>query len=292
MWGDIGAAAIYGAIGGGVGALIGTMLGSLFKKTNFSQLATTVLTVAFVVIGINFSEPLLKPHIGKYLPSSAATDFDSQFETIIEGFEKYPLASAILERDPTVREQLRHELLEIVENAASPAIAKQLAFSAAYNLTLTKFTYYVARATDEDLMLFVKFNVNLLDDLAERDPRFCFDYLYNPNALVNVPEDYVETKIGPERFSQQQIEGAALVRNAYDDIPEYDIVAAQAIVDQAATILQEELGPEKLGLLTGALQPESDEDAKLACDATAGMYRFLLSQDAPELGTRHIFAAA
>jgi len=292
-WASIATAATYGAIGGGVGALLGSLLAAPFRNTGIAKIATTVLTVFGAIVGYNVAEPLLKPYIGQYLPvSSSASAFDSEFESMMEELGRDPLVAAILEREPSLREELKRELLGVAAKAATPATARQMGFSASYNLIVARFNYYLARATNKDLITFMTTTTEVLDGLAIREPRFCYDYLYNPGAMAGLAKDAIKSKIGSDLYDRQQNESGRLVLNAYDQIPEYDVAAAQVRVQEAAVVLRSMLGEAKLGLVNSTLALENDDDAKLACEASAAMYHAILAQENPALAGRHIFVSA
>jgi len=292
MWENVGNAALYGAIGGGLGGLIGATIASLFRKTAFAQWASIIFSVSGVVLGANLAKPLLEPHIGEFLPKS---DLDKatedQLDLIFAEFENFPLMVAILERDPNIRDELKAKLQTLVEEAKTPAIARQMGFSAGYNLVAGKVTHFLARAQDVDLLKFINLSVEMLNDLNQRDPRFCYDYLYNPGALVGMTKDDLKNRLGAEMFDRQQAEGAELVRNAFEKVPAYDIAAADAAINEAAGVFQSMLG-DKIGLVSGMAFPSDDEEASLACSATAALYSAILAQENPVLAGRHIFVRA
>lgn len=292
MLNDVGAAAIYGAVGGGLGALLGVLIASFLRNTKFYQMAAAALAGGGAVLGMNIAQPLLEPYIGEYLPKSASEEeFEKQFEWMIQELQSYSLIAAIMERDPSLKKQLRSDFEKVAKEATTPALARQMGFSAGYNTLSAKITFYLARATNDDLVIFIRTMVENLNDLSERDPRFCYDYLYNPTAMATLSAEETKEKIGLDFFNRQQSEGAVLVRNAFDDVPSYDVAAAEAALQSAAIGFQAMLG-DKIGLVSGAILPESDEDAKLACDATSALYTAILSQENPALAGRHIFVAA
>ena len=287
MWEQVSAGAIYGAIGGGGGALLGSLVAMLFRNTRFARLATTVLVAGCAVLGMSLAEPLLKPHIGQYLPQ-ASNNFDEQFNELIVELEAYPAMAAILEREPELKDSMKAQLADAVHEASNMSAARVQAFSVAYNLVSGRVISYFSRAKDADLVVMMTTTVAILDDIAVREAAFCYDYLYAPQSLASKPPDYVRTQIGAAVFDRQQEEIATLVRNAYDDVPEYDKDAAQAGLNKAGEVLSAELDA-KMGLVTGQLLPEGEEDARLACTATANMYRFVLDQPDAALVGRHIF---
>ena len=288
MWEQVSAGAIYGAIGGGGGALLGSLVAMLFRNTRFARLATTVLVAGCAVLGVSFAEPLLKPYIGQYLPH-ASNDFDEQFDELIVELEAYPAMAAILEREPELKDAMKAQLADAMQGVTNPSTARVQGFSAAYNLVSERVVSYCARAKDADLIVMMTTTVAILDDIAVREAEFCYEYLYAPHALASKPPEYVRTNIGAVMFDRQQEEIATLVRNAYDAVPEYDKGAAQAGLNKAGAVLSAELGA-KMGLVTGQLLPEGEEDERLACTATANMYRFILDQPEAALVGRHIFS--
>jgi hypothetical protein len=292
MWEQIGAAAIYGTIGGGVGALIGAILATPFRRTRFAQMATTILTVAFVVIGYNVSEPLLKPYIGDYLPKSTATsEFDKEFDLAFAQLEAFPTFAAILEREPGLKGQLKSDLIAATKKSSSPGGANLAAYSASFNLIQSRYFYYVARARDEDLIVFLGTNAEITRDLLERDPQFCYDMNYNPAVLSGAASvEQLRIKVGAELFDRQQKEGATLVRNAYDKVPDYDQAAAVAGLESAREALISVLGEDNLGLISGQRFAANEEEAALACEATLALLNSALAQDNPAIIWRHIFA--
>ncbi len=292
MWADVGNAALYGAIGGGLGGLLGASIAAMFRNTSFAQWASIIFSVVGVVAGANLAKPLLEPHIGKYLPQSGEDKaVEEQLALIFAEFDDFPLMVAILERDPTLREEIKTKLITISEEATSPAIARQMGFSVGYNLIAGRVTHFLARAQDDDLIRFMNSAVEMLTELNERNPRFCYDYLYNPSALVSMSKDELRMNIGAEMFDRQQAEGAELVRNSFEEIPAYDIAAADVALQQAASEFQTLLG-DKIGLVSGLSFPADDAEASLACSATAALYSSILAQEDPILAGRHIFVRA
>jgi len=292
MWSDIGAAAIYGAIGGGVGALIGALFASFFRKTKFAQIATTVLSVTFVIIGYNVSEPLLKPYIGEYLPkSSAEKEFDEQFELALAELNKVPAFAAILEREPALRDELRKRIEKVAETAPSAASARLSIYTTTRSLTESRLNHYIARAQGADLVEFVDNAIELANSLLVRDPGFCYDFNYNPGAMSSFNSiEALRDKMGPDLFDKTQATNARLVRNAYDDIPEYDVNLANSEIQVANKRMLALLGAEKLKYITGAQIANLEADKRLACEATIALFEDIRSLDDPALVIRHIYA--
>ena len=291
MFGDIGAAAIYGGIGGGLGGLLGYLIGQLFRNTKFAQMASTGFAVLGLVVGMNIAEPLLEPYTGKYLGSGSTSAVDKQFDEMVVELKSFPLMAAIIEKDPAMLDGFREKMEEVSKEATTPAIARQMGFSAGYNFVVEKFGYYMARGTDADLRVMTTTTVELLNDLSVRDPRFCFDYLFNPAGISNLGLDEMKAKVGLEMFDRQQQEGATLVRNSFDTIPAYDVAAANEAMQEIALPVLAMLG-DKVGLFTGAIVAKTDADATLACEATSALYTSALAREDAILIIRHMFVSA
>ncbi len=294
MWEQIGSAAIYGAIGGGLGALIGGLLATPFKNTRFAQTASISLTVLFVVIGINFAQPVLSPYIGKHLQKSDNEQaFDQQYEVMLAELKSLPTLAAILEREPRLADDLKNEMRSALQKASTPVAANMLVFSASHALIQKRFLHYVVRAKDADLLVFLETNIDITRDLLERDPRFCYDMNYNPAALNHLRTlDSLREKIGAETFDRQQLENAQLVKNADDDIPSYDIAIATSELENASAAMIDFVGMDKIGLINGQTLAVTLEDATLGCEATLKLFASVLAQEHPVIVGRHIFASA
>ncbi len=288
MWEQIGAAAIYGAIGGGGGALIGGVLATLFKNSRHAAMITTGLTVAFAVVGVKVAEPLLKPYIGEYLPQPASQD--EVLDEILADARKDPMLAALFVKEPAIEDDLRQKLKEILETETGADEARVAAFNAGKNLTESHFVYYLKRGRDEDIIAFTHFMIGMMDYLTEAEPLFCHWYFYDPVSLASLSADDIKAKMGADRQRCQQELAASVISNAFDEIPLYDVDAAQARLMEAGQLLNELLGQELIGLLTvGGQKPQSDEETAAACNATARMFEHLAESDNAGAAIRHIY---
>ncbi len=288
MWEQIGAAAIYGAIGGGVGALLGALLATPFRRTRFAQTATTILTVAFVVIGINVAEPLLKPYIGQYLPQPASQD--EVLDAFLTEAREDPMLTALFAKEPVREGELRATLKEILETETRADKVRDRAFKVIKDLTGSRFIYYLKRGRDEDLIAFTNFMIEMMDYLTEYEPQFCHRFYYDPMFLATMSLEDIKAKMGADRQSRQQELAADVIVNAFDEIPSYDVDAAQARLVEAGQLLNELLGQELIGLLTvGGQKPQSDEEAAAACNATARLFEHLAESEKPGESIRHLY---
>ncbi|NOX83400.1 MAG: hypothetical protein GXP06_10525 [Alphaproteobacteria bacterium] len=288
MWEQIGAAAIYGAIGAGGGATIGGVLATLFKNSRHAAMITTGLTVAFAVVGMNVAEPILKPYIGEYLPQP-----QSQDEALDEYFAEAkidPMVAALFAKEPALEDELRAKLKQIMQTETRADKIKRAAFKAGRDLTESRFIYYLKRGRDEDIIAFTNFMIEMMDYLTEAEPRFCHQYFYDPAALAVMPMEDLKAKMGADRQSRQQELAAAVIMNAFDEIPSYDVDAAQARLVEAGQLLNELLGSELIGLLTvGGQKPQTDEEAAAACNASARLFENLIESEKPGEAIRHIY---
>jgi DNA-binding Lrp family transcriptional regulator len=288
MWEQIGAAAIYGAIGGGAGALIGAILATPFRRTRFAQMATTILTAAFVVIGIKVAEPILKPYIGEYLPQPASQD--EVLEAYLVEMLEDPMAAAIFDKEPALEGELREKLQEILGAESRTDKIRDASFIVVRDMTESRFIYYLKRGRDEDLIAFINFMIEMMDYLTEAEPRFCHGLYYDPMFLATMSVEDIKAKMGADRQSRQQELAAAVIVNAFDEIPSYDVDAAQARLVEAGQLLNELLGQELIGLITvGGQKPQTDAEAAAACNATARLYKLLAESEKPGEAIRHIY---
>ncbi len=288
MWEQIGAAAIYGAIGAGGGAAIGGMLATLFKNSRYATMITTGLTVAFAVIGMNVAEPILKPYIGQYLPQPASQD--EVLDEILAGARKDPMLAALFAKEPALEGELRAKLKEILETESRSDKIEYAAFKAGKDLTESRLVYYLKRGRDEDIIEFTNFMIEMMDYLTEAEPQFCHWYFYDPVSLAAMSAKDIKAKMGAVRQNRQQEIAAAVIVNAFDEIPSYDVDAAQARLVEAGQLLNGLLGPELIGLIAvGGQKPQTDAEAAAACNATARLFEYLAESEKPGEAIRHIY---
>lgn len=291
MMDNVFSAFVYGGIGAGVGAGIGTLIAERFKSSGRARLIKVALPTVLAVLGLNFAEPLLGPFIGKFLPApkaASAENLETQLRTAFAEAND-PMMNAIIRREPGLIGQLSIEVGEIARNANSPVNARTMAFAAASNKVVGRLTYYLKRATDDDLTSFGKIMVESLGILSERDATFCYNYLYNPAALTGFQLQDFREKFGGDQFNRQQAVAGKLIENAFDEPLAYDSVIGAAGVQRAAVALQEMLGTDGMPLISGGRLPRGAAEAKLACDATASMYQSMVAEKHAATVLRHLF---
>lgn len=290
-FGEIGTAALYGAIGGGVGALIATVLAAPFAKSRHGKAIATFLTVAGVAVGINVAEPVLSPYLGKYVGDSEtarAGKAEAEIDTALAELRADPLVAAIFEREPSLEATLRSDLQEIAREAKSAGEGRRQAFGVGYQAVSTRLTRYVARGQGEDIVAFFDLNIEVLGHLAASDPEFCHAYLYRPTTLAGMGVGEVSARIGAERYARQQTAAARVVKGAFDAVPDYDAATAQLVVNQGGKLLFDLLGEEKIGLVTEGRKPETAEEARAACEASVAMLSLLRASHPPADALRHL----
>ena len=289
-WSSIAAAAIYGAIGGGFGALAGMFVAAPFRNFRVGKTVLTVCTVGGAIVGYNVAQPLLEPYLGGAIKSVVGkTSLDDAADSAISDMRADPLLAAILDADPELEKTLRADFSRILRNSEDAATARVEAFNVGYNTVVTQFTYYLPRATDEDLISFVTVLTENLEYLSVADPGFCYQFLYDTQSFVGMSVETIKAKFGGDRHMRQQEAAAAVVQNSYDEVPAYDQQAAQEKVDAAGMVVFAELGEEKIGLITMGQKPATDADAAAACRATYKMYQRLLAEDNAADSIRHLF---
>lgn len=289
-WDSIQAGAVYGAIGGGVGALVGTLLAQFFKRSAHGQLITAALTAGFAVLGLNLAEPILSPYIGKYLPGHAAGEgLEAQ---ISEEFDKAndPLFNAIFAKEPNLKSQLVAEVIDATKGSTNAIAARQLAFAASYNKVSGRFLYYLQRGRPEDLIEFTSSLVDGLESLAMTDPEFCYTYLYNPGGLAGFSLEQVKEKFGGEQFQKQQESAAKVVSNSLNETASYDKNAAAAVIDRAGTRFRNEIGDAGIAIVSRKRHPIDDVEAKLVCDGTILLYRYILADENAGIALVHLYS--
>ncbi len=292
--GEIGAGALYGAIGGGLGALLGALLATPFRNRTVS----TVLTVIFVVIGVNAARPLLSPYMGKYIGDDsnatlvqAAVISDREVDRIMEGLRADPLVDAILDREPVLVDEAREKLSRAYASGGLAALNKAAA-EFGYAIGQSQMLGYYVRATDNDLLQAVNLMTDNIEYLVDAGPEVCYAWLFGAFGYVQLDFAALVRALGDERYKAQQTAMGMLVRNAADVAPEYDREQAFEIVRKAGREMLSVLGPDMMDLINGRLMPASVEDKRLACKALGVMNRTMLDSDNPPAALRYTFEMA
>ena len=143
----------------------------------------------------------------------------------------------------------------------------------------TAFPYYLARAQEDDLIAAAEGISGIIKILGAEDAETCHLWLYG--GLVGRSFDYDRyiAAVGEEEHFALQQKLANAVLGADDFLPEYDEEAAFRSLTEISQTLTEELGPEKIGLVTAGQEPGTPEDTRIACDASARFYDLILAQE-------------
>lgn len=303
------------ALGCGIGAIAGILLGWLLSpitgRTGDGARRTIggVLVIAGAVAGYALLPgrltPLVQPLLdglgGEQVAAAPAVDtapdvreeipqsqIDAAIESAMTGLND-PFLEAVLEREPNRAEQLRTRLASAYRRGGEDALLTAL-MAADQDILQVSLPFYMARAQSDDLLAAVRQIRIVIETLAENDPMTCHSWLYG--AMSGEPFDFSAylAAVGQDRHLELQTRLAAVVRGADDILPEYDEFLAMAVLDEVRQMLNNRLGDEKVGLITAAQLPENEQDARLACEASAAYYDFILAEDEAVAVFRHRYS--
>ena len=291
MWEEIGAAAIYGAIGGGVGALIGGLLAYPFRKTGIGKILTTILTVAGAVLGYNFAEPILKPYIGAYVDALVGSSDEKRVEEALQTLREDPMMGALMEREPGFEEEARAVFADALRSR-NQKDAKQKAYDWGRNVGMSRLPHYMARGRDEDILAFTNLFVDAVDALQSISPPVCYRWTFGGFGSVSGDSEALDKALGGEGIRKQSEILGRLIRNSSDDIPAYDEAAAQAVIEEAGKALYDRLGPDRMAFISGGKQATDPEDQAAVCGAMGAMFRDILARENAADALRHLYRQA
>ena len=291
------------ALGCGIGAIAGIVLGWLLSPVTGKagdrprRSVGVILLIAGAVGGFFLLPQRLAPLVQPYLdqlgsgrPAEITTtgpeevreeipqsQVDMAIDQALAGLND-PFLGAVLEREPGRNEQVRTRLASAYRRGGDEALLAAL-MTADQEVLQTSFPYYMARARADDLLAAVRQIRVVIDRLAANDPMTCHTWLYG--AMSGEPFDFDRymAAVGADAHLELQTRLAAVVRNADEILPDYDEYQAMVVLEEVRQMLNTRLGDEKVGLVTAAQQPENEEDARLACEASAAYYDFILAED-------------
>jgi hypothetical protein len=292
------AGAIAGWVGGAVLGPVFGMLGDRFR--GFMKLLVIVLGGVAGAMHLTpyiapHAEPLVAKYIEPHLPETAEEEPDTRIittldeesipdEAVTSAIEKAmadlqdPFFEAVLAREPGRAQSLNSRLASAFKRGGNDALISEL-LQADQEIIRSAFPHYMARAKEEDLLVAVEAFSDVIRTLGAADPETCHLWLYG--SMIGQAFDYDKyiAAIGEEKhlFLQQRL--ADVVTGAEDILPEYDDDYADQALHAIRAQLTVELGPEKVGLILAGQQPETTDDAKLACDASAKYYDLILQDE-------------
>lgn len=290
-WEEIGAAAIYGAIGGGVGALIGSLLAAPFRNSKIGRTMTTVLTVAGAIFGYNFAEPLLKPYIGVYIDGLVGSGIDAKVDAAMTELRADPMMRALLAREPGFEEEARAALADALKTGKNEE-ARQKAFEWGRGVGMSRLPHYLARGQNEDIISFAVLFADTVDALKAISPGSCYRWAFGGFGSDPNDSEALDKALGDGGIRNLTSLAGRLIENAYDEIPAYDEASAQAAVEEAARAMYDRLGPDRMAFATGAKQASAPEDQADVCAAMGAMFRQILARDNAADTLRHIYRQA
>ena len=288
-------AIVVGLAGAALGAVVGVFAGPALvrelKSASVKLIAPVVLAAVGFLAGYALVAPALTGGADPEADVEAGAASGDYEEVIADMRGAWPLIDAILAREPALIGELSREFALLDDDGVSELTLRQRAFAVGYHKVLGHYAHYIVRAADDDLIATTQETVRGLRILKERDPAFCFDYLYNPVELAGETPARMAARFGADQFDRQQAASAQLVRNAKANTVAYDVDAAMTAIAAAGAILRDGIGESRLGLLTGALVPDGEDEAVRVCEATAAMYEAILADaDNRVAALRHMFS--
>ena len=308
-------AVISGTIGGGLGGLVGSFFSSFlsFGSLSMRRFWAVIFPILGIAVGLNYLMPIIGPKIEEPIsvlvektdppstsenePSGRAAsslpqrppeaDIRAHVDEAMRAFND-PIIRAIIAREPDRQEGWRQRFEGAYIRGRDEAL-KEEADRIRIEIGTVSVPFYLARAQDEDLIGATVAMRDAILAINEVDPVVCHLWVYGAITGQSFDYDRYLVAIGEEQNEQLQTALAKAVRDAYDFLPEYDEALAVQSLAEMGQIIYQRLGDEKIGLIISAQIPESEEDSRLACDATAELYSLVLASDARATILRHMF---
>ncbi len=297
-WGSILLSGICGVIGAVTGLLVAKLLGPLFSLAgeSFKGVVSALLVMIGLATGIAMLPPYVGPYaeplIAKIIPEKNTDDDQIQIvekdvisESVVAAAIddalvdlQDPFFEAVLQKEPSRAESVKGRLVSAYKRGGQAELVEEL-LQADQEIIRTAFPYYMARGREEDLLAAVNQISTTIRLLSEQDPGTCHLWLYGSIIGQNFDFDKYIQAVGEEGHLALQARLAAVVQGALDFPPDYDEAYAEQVLADIGDRLMDQLGVEKIGLLTSGQRPEDDADAKLACDASAEFYDLILSDE-------------
>ena len=301
-WGSIIVSGAGGLIGALAGVLAGLILGPVLSvmgdsiKGAFKALFVLGGIIAGIVFLPGYLQPHLEPVIARYVDPSVVPDEEALIviqedaeevipdEVIAEAIENAladlgdPFFEAVLAREPSRAKSVKTRLVAAFKQGGRERLVSELQ-QADQEIIKTAFPYYMARAQEDDLISAVTDISKMIRRLGVSDPETCHLWLYGGMIGKSFDYDRYIAAVGEEGHLALQRKLATAVTGADEILPEYDEDNAFRILSDIQDTLTQELGPEKIGLITAGQMPVDDEDARIACDASARFYDLVLAED-------------
>jgi len=295
MFDNILVAAFWGAIGGGAGATLGYFISAKMKVSGNARWPRDVIVGGLAALGAVAAKPVLEPVINKLLGNADQTKVvpakisDQQVSQIMTGLKSDPLVTALLLKQPQLEAEAEEKLSKAYAEGGLRALTKaSVEFGASIASNYLK--NYFLRASDEDLVRAVTAMDEAVHRLAELDPKTCYAWQFAAYGHEKFNYPALIQHLGEDRYQAHQEALAAVVTNASDSVPEYDVEAGRAVTKRAGIAMLAKLDPEKYDLINGRLAPASVADEKAACEALAAMYDVMLKSENPAAALRYMFS--
>ena len=199
-----------------------------------------------------------------------------------------PLIAAIAEAEPKRAKDIKARLRKAHKREGEDAL-KTASMDIAQDAASAVFATYLPRASDEDLVGLLTALADITEYLAESDPRLCHRWLYSAQTGEAFDaRDFVRA-IGPEREAHLNGALASVVTGVGDEPAAPDEATVSRVLNGAGLQVMASLGEERIGLITEGDIPETEDDARAACEATELMYRYILFDREPQHVIRALF---
>ncbi|MCI5043311.1 MAG: hypothetical protein MRY72_01330 [Aquisalinus sp.] len=297
-WGNVIIYVLCGTIGLIVGWCAGMLLKAIlfFAGEGLRRIVSMLTLIAGVAAAVWFLPEHVRPHadsvIADYIQADQPTvslertvekkPVDTEavaraIELALQDLQD-PFFEAVLAREHNRAETVKDRMVSAYRRGGQEALVSELQ-QAAQDTIKTSFPYYMARGEEDDLLTAVRSIKKVIEVMAANDPETCHLWLYGSLTGKSFDFDKYIIAIGEDRHKTLQAHLASVVRDASDILPEYDEMLAEQRLGEISDQLIGRMGVEKVGLITSGQEPLGVDDAKLACEATADFFQYILEDD-------------
>ncbi|MEL7028069.1 MAG: hypothetical protein AAGL49_02415, partial [Pseudomonadota bacterium] len=194
-----------------------------------------------------------------------------------------PLIDAIAAAEPDRRDEFESRVRQAhKENGADGA--RSASADIGQEAAAAVFNTYVPKAAGDDLVDLLSTLADITEFLASEAPRICHNWLYSARTGEDFDAPLFIERIGRDRETRLNQALAAIVLGAGDEAAAIDETKVSRVLSGAGVQVLATLGEDRIGLITEGESPETEEDARAACDATELMYRYVLFEpEAPNV---------
>ncbi len=295
------------------GVLLGLVIAFLFRvifsflSTAMSGLISWVIIILMAGLGGYFLPPHATPFIGPIIAELTTETTGPAEPTVVQARNEGPspivieaavdaaiaelndpFFNAVLEKEPSRAEAVRSRLSAAYVRGGDEALSGELQ-RVDRDLLSNSIPYYLARAQDQDLIDAVHGAISIITVLSENDPEVCHTWLYGSMTGQKLDRTRYVAALGEENHKEVQSQLAALVKAAFSYPPEYDVEYADQTLLAFSEQMMDFMGVENIGLITSGQRPATNDEAKLACDASADLFNLMLEDGKSVDLLRHHF---